>query len=46
MRKAHSGWIRSTTGEPQRSQRSSSTTCSLAMTVWQPVHQLALPWRR
>jgi hypothetical protein len=46
MRNAHSGMIFSTTGDSQRSQRLSSTTCSFAITVWQPVHQLALPWRR
>ncbi len=46
MRKAHSGMTFSTTAAPHRSQRSFSTTCSFAMTVRQPVHQLALPWRR
>ncbi len=46
MRKAHSPMAFSTTGELQRSQMLSSITCSLAMTVMQPVHQLAFPWRR
>ena len=45
MRKAHSGIWRSTTGESQRSQRP-SFTCSLAMTVRQPVHQFTLLNRR
>ncbi len=45
MRNAHSGIWRSTTGESQRSQRP-SFTCSLAMTVRQPVHQFTLLNRR
>ena len=43
--KAHSGMTFSTTSDSHRSQWS-STTCSFAMTVLQPVHQFALPSRR
>ena len=45
MRNAHSGISLSTTGDSQRSQVP-SLTCSLAITVKQPVHQFTLLKRR
>src|SRR5687768_1875706 len=45
IRNAHSGISLSTTCESQRSQRA-SFTCSLAITVMQPVHQFTFEKRR
>ncbi len=45
IRNAHSGISFSCTGESQRSQ-TPSFTCSLAITVRQPVHQFTFEKRR